>query len=87
MRELLLIFQEVEGPRRGNAKRHDLVNRAAVDAHGRTHRTQERSMHTPSAEQVRQPISRSGLEQWRRFEPWLDPLKRALGPELAEIDS
>ena len=50
------------------------------------HRT-ERSVHTPSAEQVRQPINRSGLEQWRRFEPWLDPLKRALGPELAEIDS
>ena len=24
MRELLLIFQEVEDPRRGNAKRHDL---------------------------------------------------------------
>ena len=49
------------------------------------HRT-ERSVHTPSAEQVRQPINRSGLEQWRRFEPWLDPLKRALGPELAETE-
>ena len=42
----------------------------------------ERSVRTPSSEQVRQPIYRSGLEQWRNFEPWLDPLKEALGPEL-----
>ena len=50
----------------------------------RYHQT-ERSVHTPSAEQVRQPINRRGLQQWRRFEPWLEPLKRALGPELAEV--
>ena len=43
----------------------------------------ERSVRTPSSEQVRQPIYRSGLEQWRNFEPWLDPLKQALGPELS----
>ena len=42
----------------------------------------ERSVRTPSSEQVRQPIYRSGLEQWRNFEPWLDPLKQALGPEI-----
>ena len=42
----------------------------------------ERSVRTPSSEQVRQPIYRSGLEQWRSFEPWLDPLKEALGPVL-----
>ena len=29
--------------------------------------------------QVRQPIYRSGLEQWRNYEPWLGPLKEALG--------
>jgi len=38
-----------------------------------------RSIRTPSSEQVRQPIYTSGLEQWRRFEPWLDPLKQELG--------
>ena len=43
----------------------------------------ERSVRTPSSEQVRQPIYRSGLEQWRNFEPWLEPLKEALGPELS----
>ena len=42
------------------------------------HKT-ERSIRTPSSEQVRQPIYREGLEAWRNFEPWLDPLKEALG--------
>ena len=45
------------------------------------HKT-ERSVRTPSSEQVRQPIYRSGLAQWRHYEPWLDPLKEALGPEV-----
>ena len=45
------------------------------------HKT-ERSVRTPSSEQVRQPIYSSGLAQWRHFEPWLDPLKKALGPIL-----
>jgi hypothetical protein len=31
---------------------------------------------------VRQPIYRSGVDQWRHFEPWLDALKAALGPAL-----
>jgi tetratricopeptide (TPR) repeat protein len=41
------------------------------------HKT-ERAIHTPSAEQVRQPINRAGLDQWRHFEPWLGPLREAL---------
>ncbi|HZZ87904.1 MAG TPA: sulfotransferase [Caulobacteraceae bacterium] len=45
------------------------------------HRT-ERSVRTPSSEQVRQPIFRHGLDQWRRYEPWLGPLKDALGDAL-----
>jgi hypothetical protein len=42
------------------------------------HKT-ERSIRTASSEQVRQPIFREGLDQWRHFEPWLDPLKQVLG--------
>ena len=42
----------------------------------------DRAVKTVSSEQVRRPIFRDGLEQWRRFEPWLDPLKTALGPTL-----
>jgi tetratricopeptide (TPR) repeat protein len=42
----------------------------------------ERNVRTPSSEQVRQPIFDTALEQWRNFEPWLDPLKETLGPEF-----
>lgn len=38
----------------------------------------KRAVTTPSAEQVRRPIYRDALEQWRDFEPWLGPLKTAL---------
>jgi len=39
----------------------------------------ERSVRTASSEQVRQPIYREGVDQWRNFAPWLGPLKAALG--------
>jgi tetratricopeptide (TPR) repeat protein len=45
------------------------------------HKT-ERSVRTASSEQVRQPIFREGLDQWKNFEPWLGPLKTALGDAL-----
>jgi hypothetical protein len=41
-----------------------------------------RAVHTPSAEQVRRPINREGLDAWRPYEAWLDPLRDALGPAL-----
>jgi len=43
----------------------------------------ERAVRTASSEQVRQPIFREGMEQWRQYERWLEPLKAALGPVLA----
>jgi predicted Zn-dependent protease len=42
----------------------------------------ERAVRTASSEQVRQPIFRDGVDQWRHYEPWLGPLKQALGPVL-----
>jgi hypothetical protein len=42
----------------------------------------DRAVRTPSSEQVRQPIYKSGVEQWKNFEGNLDPLKQALGPVL-----
>ena len=42
----------------------------------------ERSVRTASSEQVRQPLSREGLEQWRHYEPWLGELRAALGAAL-----
>lgn len=41
-----------------------------------------RAVRTISAGQVRKPINRDGIGQWRQFEPWLDPLKDALGDTL-----
>jgi hypothetical protein len=51
----------------------------------------DRAVRTASSEQVRRPIYREGTEQWQLFEPWLDPLKSALGdvltsyPEIPEF--
>jgi hypothetical protein len=41
----------------------------------------QRNVRTPSSEQVRQPIFRDSLDQWRHFEPWLAPLKEALASQ------
>jgi tetratricopeptide (TPR) repeat protein len=38
----------------------------------------QRNVRTASSEQVRRPIFKEGLDQWRHFEPWLGPLKEAL---------
>lgn len=57
---------------------------ACVDFHH-----SDRAVRTASSEQVRQPIYASGLDQWKKFEPHLAPLKDALGPEFtrgAEAD-
>jgi tetratricopeptide (TPR) repeat protein len=45
------------------------------------HKT-ERSVRTASSEQVRQPLYREGLDQWRHYEPWLGALREALGDAL-----
>jgi hypothetical protein len=46
------------------------------------HRT-ERAVRTASSQQVRTPIYREGVDQWRKYDAWLGPLKEALGPVLA----
>ena len=42
----------------------------------------ERAVRTASSEQVRRPIYREGIDHWKHYEPWLGPLKAALGPVL-----
>jgi tetratricopeptide (TPR) repeat protein len=39
-----------------------------------------RAVLTPSAGQVRRPITADAVDHWRRFEPWLGQMKDALGP-------
>jgi tetratricopeptide (TPR) repeat protein len=46
----------------------------------------DRAVRTASSEQVRRPLSKDGLEQWRNFEPWLQPLLTQLGPVLDHWD-
>jgi tetratricopeptide (TPR) repeat protein len=41
-----------------------------------------RAINTPSSEQVRQPLFREGLSQWRHYDPWLDPLREMLGDAI-----
>ena len=50
---------------------------ACLDFH-----TNDRAVRTASSEQVRRPINRDGVGQWRAMEPWLGPLVEALGPVL-----
>ena len=42
----------------------------------------ERAVRTASSQQVRQPIFREGIDHWRNFEPWLEPLRQTLGDVL-----
>jgi tetratricopeptide (TPR) repeat protein len=44
-----------------------------------------RAVKTPSKWQTRQPIYRTSVARWRRYEPWLGPL-RALVDEASEVD-
>lgn len=67
----------------------EVETRRLLDACGLTFEEQclrfyenKRAVRTPSSEQVRRPINMEGLDAWRPFEPWLEPLKKALGPVL-----
>jgi tetratricopeptide (TPR) repeat protein len=42
----------------------------------------DRAVRTASSEQVRRPINREGADQWQLFDPWLKPLRDALGDVL-----
>jgi hypothetical protein len=42
----------------------------------------KRAVHTPSAAQVRRPINRDGVDEWRNYQTWLEPLRDALGPQI-----
>ena len=44
----------------------------------------DRAVQTASSEQVRRPIFREGLDQWRHYDPWLGPLRAVLKSQLPE---
>ena len=50
------------------------------------HKT-ERAVRTASSEQVRQPLYKSGVDQWRNFESHLQPLINKLAPVIGKSDN
>lgn len=77
------VFYEdlIEDPEREIRRLFDYLELPFEPATLRFHEN-DRAVHTPSAEQVRQPINRAGMERWHHYETWLGPLKDALGPVL-----
>jgi tetratricopeptide (TPR) repeat protein len=83
---LRVMYEDVVDDLKGNVRRIlEFCNLEFRPACIEFHKT-ERSVRTASSEQVRQPIFRDGLHQWRKYEPWLGPLKDALGDALIRYD-
>jgi tetratricopeptide (TPR) repeat protein len=55
---------------------------ACLSSHANT-----RAVRTPSAEQVRKPINREGVDYWRHYAPWLGELEHTLGPALKDWEN
>jgi tetratricopeptide (TPR) repeat protein len=75
--------QMVENPEREIRRLLEFIGLPFEEQCLRFHET-ERSVRTASSEQVRTPLYKSGVDHWRNFEPWLGPLKAALGSVLDE---
>ena len=77
-----LIYDDLVDDLEGQVRR--LLDYVGVPFHENCLRFFEtkRAVHTPSSEQVRQPINRKGFGRWRHYEPWLDEMKQALGSTL-----
>lgn len=83
-RVLRVRYEEVVADLEGQVRRLlDFCGLPFEDACIRFHET-DRAVRTASSEQVRQPIFKSGVDQWEKFSDHLDPLREVLGPELAE---
>lgn len=81
-----LIHEELVADPEGEIRRLlDFVGVPFDERCVRFHET-ERSVRTPSAQQVRQPIRPEFADHWKAFESELDPLKEALGPALDHWD-
>jgi tetratricopeptide (TPR) repeat protein len=79
-------YEDVVGDLEGSVRRTlDFLGLPFEQSCLEFYRTQ-RTVRTLSSDQVRRPINREGLEQWRHFEPWLAPLKSALAPLRASAE-
>lgn len=72
------VVEDLEGGARRMLERCGLAFEPACLTFHQT----RRAVRTPSSEQVRQPIGREGLDQWRHYAPWLGALRDGLGDAL-----
>lgn len=76
-------YEDVVGDLEGQVRRLlDYCGLEFEEACINFHQT-DRAVRTASSEQVRQPIFKSGIDQWENFSANLDPLRNILGPHLA----
>ncbi|HEY1415006.1 MAG TPA: sulfotransferase [Caulobacteraceae bacterium] len=77
-----LIYEDLVADTEGEVRRLLAYLRLPFDPACLSFFENRRAIDTPSAEQVRQPVYDRSIGVWRRFEPWVGPLKDALGPAL-----
>ncbi|HWA88835.1 MAG TPA: sulfotransferase [Rhizomicrobium sp.] len=77
-----VLYEKLVGDLEGETRKlFDYLGVPFEDKALKFHET-ERAVRTPSSEQVRMPLYSEGLDQWKHYEQWLEPLKAALGPKL-----
>lgn len=79
-----VIYEQMVGDTEGEVRRLLGYCGLPFDAACLRFHENDRPVRTASSEQVRQPIYKDGVDQWRHFEPWLGPLVEALGPVLSD---
>jgi hypothetical protein len=77
-----VIHEDMVGDTEGEVRRLLAFCELPFEADTLNFHANERAVRTASAQQVRQPINRAGINQWRHYAPWLQPLRDALGEVL-----
>jgi tetratricopeptide (TPR) repeat protein len=78
-----VIYENMVGDTEGEVRRLLAFCGLPFEAATLSFYANERAVRTASAQQVRQPIFREGIDQWRHYEPWLRPLRDTLGEVLS----
>jgi tetratricopeptide (TPR) repeat protein len=77
---LTLSYEEIVSDLEGSARRAVAFLGLEWDDACLDYQRAENKVKTISAQQVRQPLYRTSLQRWRRYEAHVDPLKEALAP-------
>jgi predicted Zn-dependent protease len=77
-----VIYENMIGDTEGEVRRLLAFCELPFEAATLSFYENDRAVRTASSQQVRQPIFREGIDHWRHYEPWLGPLRLALGDVL-----